>query len=61
MSVPTVQILQGDCLDVLRRFPDEQFDLMVTSPKTAWYFRKRCQNGLLSYSQEKAPQYWAAS
>lgn len=35
MSIPTVQVLQGDCLDALRQFPDERFDLIITSPPYA--------------------------
>lgn len=35
MSVPIVQVLQGDCLDILRQYPDGQFDLIITSPPYA--------------------------
>ena len=35
--MPALQtdILRGDCLDVLKRFPDEHFDLVFTSPPYA--------------------------
>lgn len=35
MELPTADILQGDCLEVLKSFPDEHFDLVVTSPPYA--------------------------
>ena len=33
--LPATEILHGDCLDVLRRFEDNKFDLIVTSPPYA--------------------------
>ncbi len=35
MRITTAEIKQGDCLDVLRKFPDNTFDLIVTSPPYA--------------------------
>jgi site-specific DNA-methyltransferase (adenine-specific) len=35
MRITTAEIKQGDCLEVLRRFPDNTFDLIVTSPPYA--------------------------
>lgn len=35
MRVTTAEIKQGDCLEVLREFPDNSFDLIVTSPPYA--------------------------
>ena len=35
MRVTTAEIKQGDCLEVLRDFPDNSFDLIVTSPPYA--------------------------
>jgi len=32
MKSRIAEILHGDCLEVLKRFPDEHFDLIVTSP-----------------------------
>jgi len=31
----SAEIIQGDCLDVLKEFPNERFDLIVTSPPYA--------------------------
>ncbi|NJK79747.1 MAG: site-specific DNA-methyltransferase [Chloroflexaceae bacterium] len=33
--VPETSIYEGDCLDVLRQFPDDTFDLILTSPPYA--------------------------
>ena len=35
MRITTAEIKQGDCLEVLRKFPDNTFDLIVTSPPYA--------------------------
>lgn len=35
MRVTTAEIKQGDCLEVLREYPDDSFDLIVTSPPYA--------------------------
>lgn len=35
MRVTTAEIKQGDCLEVLREYPDNTFDLIVTSPPYA--------------------------
>ena len=35
LLLPLDQIIQGDCLDVLRTFPDDSVDLIVTSPPYA--------------------------
>jgi DNA modification methylase len=35
MAALHTDILHGDCLDVLKRFPDEHFDLVFTSPPYA--------------------------
>ena len=35
MRITTAEIKQGDCLDVLRDFPSNSFDLIVTSPPYA--------------------------
>ena len=35
MKQITTDILQGDCLDVLKTFPDQVFDLIITSPPYA--------------------------
>lgn len=35
MRVTTAEIKQGDCLEVLRDFPDNTFDLIITSPPYA--------------------------
>ncbi len=32
MSIPLNEIIQGDCLEVMKSFPDECIDLVVTSP-----------------------------
>lgn len=32
MKIPINQIIQGDCLEVLKTFPDNSVDLVVTSP-----------------------------
>lgn len=45
MKVET-QILQGDCLEVLRAFPNDTFDLIVTSPPYADQ-RKNTYGGIL--------------
>ena len=44
------QILHGDCLDVLRDFEDESFDLIITSPP---YADRRAH----SYGGVKPDQY----
>jgi len=31
-KLPRNQIIQGDCLEVMRSFPDKSIDLIVTSP-----------------------------
>mgnify|MGYP005837619571 CR=1 FL=1 len=35
LTAPEATIYQGDCLDVLRQFPDHTFDLILTSPPYA--------------------------
>jgi len=35
MASPIAEILHGDCLDILKGFSDEHFDLIVTSPPYA--------------------------
>lgn len=35
MKVTTAEIKHGDCLDVLQEFPDNHFDLVITSPPYA--------------------------
>jgi DNA modification methylase len=35
MASPIAEIIHGDCLEILKRFPDEHFDLVVTSPPYA--------------------------
>jgi site-specific DNA-methyltransferase (adenine-specific) len=35
MRITTAEIKQGDCLEVLRKFPDNTFDLIITSPPYA--------------------------
>lgn len=35
MIVPKTDILPGDCLDILKNFPDNHFNLIVTSPPYA--------------------------
>lgn len=35
MLIPETSIHQGDCLDVLQQFPDNTFDLIITSPPYA--------------------------
>lgn len=32
MELPINQIINGDCLEVLRTFPDESIDCIITSP-----------------------------
>ena len=35
MEPLAANILHGDCLEILERFPDEHFDLVITSPPYA--------------------------
>ncbi len=35
MIIPETHIIKGDCLDVLKTFPDNHFNLIVTSPPYA--------------------------
>lgn len=35
MELPAADILHGDCLEVLKTFPDQHFDLIITSPPYA--------------------------
>jgi site-specific DNA-methyltransferase (adenine-specific) len=35
MASPIAEIIHGDCLEILKGFPDEHFDLIVTSPPYA--------------------------
>src|SRR3990167_6244212 len=32
MEIPVNQILQGDCLEIMRGFPDKSIDLVLTDP-----------------------------
>ena len=43
MTLPVNQIICGDCLDVMRDWPDASVDLVVTSPP--YNMRLRIRNG----------------
>ena len=32
MELPINQILQGDCLEIMKSFPDKSIDLVITDP-----------------------------
>lgn len=32
MAIPTLQILEGDCLETMKTLPDESVHCVVTSP-----------------------------
>lgn len=41
MSLPIDQILHGDCLDVMERFPDNSVDAIVTDPPAGIFFMNK--------------------
>lgn len=54
LSLPINQVICGDCLDVMKTFPDKSIDLVVTSPP--YNMRLRVRNGEYT-TKEKAEHF----
>jgi DNA modification methylase len=56
-ALPTSEIINGDCREVLRRFPDNHFAAVVTDPAYGLGFmNKAWDNGAISFD----PEAWRA-
>lgn len=53
----TNKIIQGDCLEVLKTFPDESIDCVITSPpynKGHWSKNRNINNGFKSFNHKNS-------
>ena len=50
MSLPLNQVLCGDCIEVMKTFPDETIDLVLTSPP---YFNEKSYSSFETYEAYK--------